>query len=42
MKLDFDTIQIPEEQLTKTIENNMKKVHHLHHKQIFHRTAGIF
>lgn len=42
MKLDFDTIQIPEEQLTKTIENNMKKVHHLHHRQIFHRTAGIF
>ena len=34
MNLDFDTIEIPEEKLNRTIQNNIKKVHGIHRKQI--------
>ena len=42
MNLDFDTIEIPEEKLNRTIQNNIKKVHGIHRKQMIRHTAGLF
>ena len=39
MNLDFDTIEIPEEKLNRTIQNNIKKVHGIHRKQMIRHTA---
>ena len=41
MNLDFDTIEIPEEKLNRTIQNNIKKVHGIHRKQMIRHTAGL-
>ena len=32
MNLDFDTIEISEEKLNRTIQNNIKTVHGIHRK----------
>ena len=42
MNLDFDTIEIPEEKLNRTIQNNIKKVHGIHRKQMIRHAAGLF
>ena len=41
MNLDFDTIEIPEEKLNRTIKQH-KKVHGIHRKQMIRHTAGLF
>ena len=42
MNLDFDTIEIPEEKLNRTIQNNIKKVHGIHRKQMIRIPQDYF